>query len=148
MPHQGFIAANFDRLDELLGAVISSLDSPQTRLALWLIEAFDFAPLPARLIGRRSPLAGSHSELAGYGQLLDFSAIDTAALVTQLTAEEHLDCHIMHLEIEAQGSVQFAAYDHFESIAFGAALPLDWLDALKADGVIWDYQLFDSPMPG
>ncbi|NJN23073.1 MAG: hypothetical protein HC812_20240 [Leptolyngbya sp. RL_3_1] len=148
MAHQGYIDANVDRLDELLRAVVSGLDSPQTRLALWLIEAFDFAPLPAWPIGRQSPLMGSTSELAGFGQQIDFSAIDTATLIMMLTAEEHLDCQIMHLEIEVQGSVQFAAYDYFESIAFGTAFSLDWLDALKADGVIWGYQLFDNSRPG
>jgi hypothetical protein len=140
MQTSGYIEARMDCLPALLTAVIDQFASPQTRLALWLIEPFDFAPIQAQPLGAASPLIGSSSELAGLGQLIDFKAVDTPALIAALTAEEALDCQIMHLELEALGSVQFAAYDNFSAIFFGDAVPLDWLDTLKARAIIVDYQ--------
>ncbi|MDA0267741.1 MAG: hypothetical protein O2890_13075 [Cyanobacteria bacterium] len=141
MNHKGYIEANFDNLEALLTAVIRQLDSPKTRLALWLIEAFDFSPVESIPIGRESPLVNSNSQLAGFGQLFNFSAVNPEQLSIMLTAEDHLACEIMHLEIEAQGSVQFAAYDNFGYVSFGDGISLHWLQTLKAQGIIADYQL-------
>ncbi|NER85358.1 MAG: hypothetical protein F6K42_38855 [Leptolyngbya sp. SIO1D8] len=142
MDSQGFIEPNDDQLGVLLATLLRRLANDQTRLALWLMEECDLAPIPYQSIGAKSPLVGSTSELAGVGILIQLNTVDLEELIAVLTMEARLECEILHLEIEFQGAVQLAAYDHFGHVFFGQGIPLDLLETLKHRQVIEDYQVF------
>lgn len=141
MNSKGLIDPNFDALDELFRAVLSNVSSKQARLAIWTIEAFDLSQFDYQPIGAESPFLHSSSILAGSGFLLSLQS-SSNELIDVLC--DRLTYEILHLEIEVEGDVQFAAYDHFGYVVFGNEFPLPLLETLKTRGVIYSYDVFDA----
>ncbi len=142
---KGTIEPNYDRLEELFEAVVSQLAGTQAQLAVWLIQnELDLSSIKPQPIGASSPLQGSDSELAGSGLLIKLDSSRAEKVIQLFTADDRLGFEVMHLEIEAKGSVQFKAYDHFAHVFFGDEIPLAMLDALKSREVIDGYALFDD----
>ena len=139
MAYQGFIEPSFEHLEEFIRAVFTSVAGEQTRLALWLIEEFDFSQFSAVRLGSNSPFGSS--QLAGFGYLMPIEHNAMDALVKVLTDEEQLDCNIMHLEIAVTGKVAIAAYDTFNCIFFNPPITLDFLADLKQQAIIDKYGL-------
>ena len=144
MKAKGYIDPNLDELPALFDAIARELASDQTRLSLWLVESFDLSPLNVQPIGAQSPFGDSNSELAGDGFLLPLHPTNLDACIDVLA--DRADYEILHLEIEVDGSVQFAAYDHFCYAPFCDRIPLALLEDLKAREVIWSYELFESEL--
>lgn len=142
MPYQGFIEPNAERLGDFIGAIVTVLAGDQARLALWLIEAFNFNRFSATPIaGTASPFPSSGSKLAGFGYLIPIESNAVEALVAALTREDQLDCCIMHLEIEVAGNIAIAAYDTFSCVFFNAPITLVFLEDLKQQAIIDSYGL-------
>ncbi|MGD1853797.1 MAG: hypothetical protein ACFB2W_06045 [Leptolyngbyaceae cyanobacterium] len=142
MSYTGFLDPNIDRLDDFIRSITTTFASHRIRLALWLIEEFDFSQFSATPIHRSaSPFSGSNSQLAGVGYLLTVEANMVDALIEVLTAEEHLDCNIMHLELEVAGKVAIAAYDTFSCAFFNPPITTTFLETLKHQDIISDYGL-------
>lgn len=48
------------------------------------------------------------------------------------------------MQIESNGSLQFAVYDHFAYVLFGDEISIKMLEALKSREVIYGYELWDG----
>ncbi|MEM1250876.1 MAG: hypothetical protein AAGI69_00490 [Cyanobacteria bacterium P01_H01_bin.21] len=142
MAYQGFIDPSFEHLEEFIRAILTNVASAQTRLALWLIEEFDFSQFSAVRLGSNSPFGSS--QLAGFGYLMPIERNAMDALAKVLTDEEQLDCNIMHLEIAVAGKVAIAAYDTFNCVFFNPPITLDFLADLKRQGIIDKYGLIQE----
>ena len=143
MAYQGFIDSNFECLKEFIQAIFANVASAQTRLALWLIEEFDFSQFSVTPInGSNSPFGSS--QLAGFGYLIPLEHDTVDALTTVLTDEEQLDCNIMHLEIEVSGKIAIASYDTFSCVFFNKPITLALLADLKQRAIIENYGLIQE----
>ena len=142
MNAKGEIEANFDALDELFRAVLKSISNKQIQLAIWTLESFDLGSLDARIIGAASPFASSSSKLAGDGLLISLQPNQVDELIEVFC--DRLTYEILHLEIEVEGDVQFAVYDHFCYILFGDQISLALLEEIKSRGVICSYEVYSS----
>jgi len=145
MKFKGAIEPNYDALEELFEAIVSQLaNSSDIQLAVWLIQNdLDFSLIDPQPIGAQSPFPGSNSILAGSGLLIKLDSSNLEKVVELLTANDHLGCEILHIEISSKNSVQFVAYDHFCAVLFGDEISLDMLEDLKSREVIDNYQLLD-----
>ena len=143
MAYQGFIDPNFEHLEEFIQAIFTNVAGEQTRLALWLIEEFDFSQFSAtQITGAKSPFGSS--QLAGFGYLMPLEGNKVDALTTVITDEEQLDCNIMHLEIEMAGKVAIASYDTFSCVLFDDPITLEFLADLKQHAIIKTYGLIQE----
>jgi hypothetical protein len=48
----------------------------------------------------------------------------------------------MHMEIESQGQVQFAAYDSFTHVFFSDGIDASFLETCLAQGMITKYRVY------
>jgi hypothetical protein len=143
MKCKGFIQVNYQNelaFEELFNAVIIELLSDQTNLAIWLMNEIDFSFFNAQKIGAESPFKGSNSVLAGEGLLIKVEP-NTIDELIQTFSTGYLTSEVLHLQIEADHSLQFEAYDHFECIFFGNKISLELLENLKSRGVIDHYEI-------
>ncbi|MGQ4647013.1 hypothetical protein [Lyngbya aestuarii] len=141
MNSKGTIEPNYDALEELFEAVVSKLAGDKTQLAVWLIQNnIDFSLIEPQLIGSQSPFPGSNSILAGSSLLIKLKLSNMEKVIQLLAANGRLTFEVLHLEIESNGSVQFAAYDHFSHVFFGDDISLKMLENLKSREIIYDYQ--------
>ncbi len=143
MNYQGYIELNHnndDAFEELFKAVIIELLSDQTNLAIWLMNEIDFSLFNTQKIGAESPFKDSNSILAGSGLLIKVEP-NTINELIQTFSTGYLTSEVLHLQIEAEHSVQFEAYDHFECIFFGNKISLELLNDLKIRGVIDHYEI-------
>ncbi|MEL7034299.1 MAG: hypothetical protein AAFO04_01570 [Cyanobacteria bacterium J06592_8] len=104
---------------ELFKAILNQFTENPIKLAMWLIEDIDLSQLNPQLIQANSPFKESDSILAGSGVLISIEPQNLEKVIQLLTTEDYLYHEILHLEVEVNGLVQFAAYDHFEAILFG-----------------------------
>jgi hypothetical protein len=141
MNARGSLESNPDRFRELFYAIINHLSQKQARLAIWAIEDFDLSQFKSQIIGSNSPFKDSNSKLAGTGLLINIDPTQVAALTD--TLDRGLGSSILHMEIEANGSVQFSAYDGFMYAFFGKEISLDLLENLKVSEIIYDYEISD-----
>ncbi|MBD2214275.1 hypothetical protein H6G27_31105 [Nostoc linckia FACHB-104] len=137
----GWLESNPDRFRELFHAIITKLSEKQARLAIWTIENFDLSQFKYQIIGSNSPFKDSNSKLAGDGLLIKLDPVQVEALTD--TLESGLGSSIFHMEIEANGSVQFSAYDGLLYALFGDEISLDLLEDLKAREVIYNYEIYN-----
>ncbi|MBD2341758.1 hypothetical protein H6G64_33000 [Calothrix sp. FACHB-156] len=137
----GWLESNPDRFRELFHAIITKLSEKQARLAIWTMDNFDLSQFKYQIIGSNSPFKDSNSKLAGDGLLIRLDPTEVEALTN--TLESGLGSSIFHMEIEANGSVQFSAYDGFLHIFFGDEISLDLLEDLKAREVIYNYEIYN-----
>ena len=144
----GSIEVNLDHCESLFQAILNEFSGDQARLAIWLIAEFDLSPINFQYIGEKSPFPGSDSVLAGTGLLIELEPEKADQVIEVLTISERLEYEILHIQIEYQGIVQFASYDHFSHIFFGAAVSLAMLEDLKTRGIVCSYQLFDEVTGG
>lgn len=144
MAYKGFITPNINRIEDLIRTMLTSLARYQTRLALWLIDEFDFSQFSATAIGGDSPFLQSGSKLAGFGYLMAVESDTVNDLIQVLVSEDQLDCYIMHLEIEVESNVAIASYDTFSCIFFNAPIELAALEKLKQQTIIDDYGLCET----
>ncbi|AFY91682.1 hypothetical protein [Chamaesiphon minutus] len=135
----GSLESNPDRFRELFHAIVTQLSKQQTRLAIWAIEDFDLSQFKYQIIGSNSPFKDSNSKLAGDGILINLDPTQVEALTD--TLEPGLGSSILHMEIEANGSVQFSAYDGMLYAVFGNEISLDLLEDLKASEAIYNYEI-------
>jgi hypothetical protein len=135
----GWLESNPDRFRELFQAIITKLSNKQARLAIWTIDDFDLSQFKYQIIGYNSPFKDSTSKLAGDGLLIKLDPVQVEALTD--TLESGLGSSILHMEIEANGSVQFSAYDGLFYALFGDEISLDLLEDLKAREVIYNYEI-------
>ena len=144
MGFKGAVEVNEGVLKELFDAVVNKLANNNSRLAVWLLqnEKIDLSPLKPHLIGAESPLKGSNSVLAGSGLLIKLDKSNAQKIIQLFSADDLLECEVLHIEIESKNSVQFASYDHFEHTFFGDEIPISILEALKIRGAIHSYQVF------
>ena len=145
MAYKGSIDPNVERVADLLRALMTALVKGKTRLALWILDEFDFSQVAAtqsatQIIGSASPFPKSGSQLAGTGYLISVEPNSVDELVEVLTGEDHLDCCIMHLEIEMEGNIAVAAYDHFSCLFFNEPIGQAFLEDLKQQTIINDYK--------
>lgn len=137
--------ANEDAFEKLFEAIVNRLAGDQSKLAIWLTRNdIDFSLIKPQLIGARSPFTGSDSILAGDGLLIKLDLINVENVIQVLTANGRLSFEIIHIQIESNGSVQFAAYDHFGYICFGDEIPIKMLEDLKSLNVIDSYKFWDE----
>ncbi len=144
MNYKGFITVNNQNefaLEELFDAVMRELLTEQTNLAIWLIDEINFSFFNAQKIGAESPFKESNSVLAGSGLLMKVEA-NTMDELIQTFSTDCLSFEVLHLQIEAEHSVQFEAYDHFECIVFRNKISLELLENLKSRGVIDSYDIY------
>ena len=144
MAYKGFIEPNVERIADLLRALMIILAKRKTRLALWILDEFDFSQIAAtqsatQIIGSASPFPKSGSNLAGTGYLISVESNSVDELVDVLTGEDHLDACIMHLEIEVEGNIAVASYDHFSCLFFNEPIEQVFLEELKQQTIINDY---------
>ncbi len=142
MNSNGSLESNPDRYRELFHAIITKLSRKQARLAIWAIEDFDISQFKYQIIGSNSPFNDSNSKLAGDGILINLDPTQVEALTD--TLEPGLGSSIFHMEIEANGKVQFSAYDGLLYAVFGDEISLDLLEDLKTREVIYNYE-FSNP---
>lgn len=142
MNSKGSLESNPDRYRELFHAIITKLSRKQARLAIWAIEDFDISQFKYQIIGSNSPFNDSNSKLAGDGILINLDPTQVEALTD--TLEPGLGSSILHMEIEANGRVQFSAYDGLLYAVFGDEISLDLLEDLKTHEVIYNYE-FSNP---
>lgn len=137
--------ANNDAAGKLFEAVVNRLVSDKSKLAVWLIQdAIDFSLIDFQPIGAQSPFLGSNSVLAGYGLLIKLELSNLENVIKFFTTNGRLGCETLHIEIESNSSVQFAAYDHFEYVSFGDEISIEMLEFLKSRGVIDSYRLWND----
>lgn len=141
MNARGSLESNPDRFRELFHAIITQLSKKQARLAIWAIEDFDLSQFKYQIIGSNSPFKDSTSKLAGDGLLINLDPTQVEALTD--TLESGLGSSISHMEIEANGSVQFSAYDGLLYALFGDDISLELLEDLKASEIIYNYEISD-----
>jgi hypothetical protein len=139
MNSKGSLESNPDRFRELFHAIITQLSKKQARLAIWVIEDFDLSQFKYQIIGSNSPFKDTNSKLAGNGILINLDPDRVEALTD--TLEHGLGSSILHMEIEANGSVQFSAYDGLLYALFGDEISLDLLEDLKDREVIYNYEI-------
>jgi hypothetical protein len=142
MNSRGSLESNPDRFRELFHAIVTQLSKKQARLAIWAIEDFDLSQFKYQIIGSNSPFKDSTSKLAGDGILINLDPTQVEALTD--TLECGLGSSILHMEIEANGKVQFSAYDGMLYAVFGDGISLDLLEELKASEVIYNYEISNS----
>ncbi|WP_204139523.1 hypothetical protein [Halomicronema sp. CCY15110] len=140
----GSMEVNLDDCTSLFQAVLNEFPSDQTRLAIWVIAECDLSSINFQYIGEKSPFPGSDSVLAGTGLLIELKSEKTDQLIEVLTIPERLEYEILHIQIECQGTVHFASYDHFSHVFFGEAISLAMLEDLKTRGIVCSYQLSDD----
>ncbi|NEP12897.1 MAG: hypothetical protein F6K14_22380 [Symploca sp. SIO2C1] len=145
MKFKGSIEPNCDGFEELFEAVVSQLAGSETQLAVWLLQNnIDFSLIEPQPIGAESPFPASNSVLAGSSLLIKLDSSNVEKVVQLFTDNDRLGFEILHIEIEAKGFVQFAAYDHFSAVFFGHEISLEMLEALQSREIIEGYQIFDS----
>lgn len=145
MSFRGEIQANHDALEQLFEAVVMALVGESSQLAVWLLDHdLDFSEIEPQFIGASSPFLESNSILAGLGLLIPLTAEKIKKIIPLFTENGHLGFEVLHLQIESQGTLQFAAYDHFCPVFFGDQISIEMLETLKQNQVIQDYQCFDS----
>ncbi|PSB55572.1 hypothetical protein [Chamaesiphon polymorphus] len=138
----GSLESNPDRFRELFYAIITQLSKQQARLAIWAIEDFDLSQFKYQIIGSNSSFKDSNSKLAGDGILINLEPTQVQALTD--TLEPGLGSSILHMEIEANGSVQFSAYDGMLYAVFGDEISLKLLEELKGSEIIYSYETSNS----
>ncbi|MEW6496060.1 MAG: hypothetical protein AB1589_26605 [Cyanobacteriota bacterium] len=138
--------ANNDAFEELFEAVVNWLAGDKTQLAVWLIQDdIDFSLIEPQPIGAQSPFPESDSVLAGSGLLIKLNLRNVENVIQLFTANGRLKFEILHIQIESNGSVQFATYDHFGYVLFGDEISIKMLETLKSRDVIDSYKLWDEP---
>lgn len=142
MSKMGYIQQNPDAIEDLLQTVINRLSSHSLRLAIWVVEDIDLFQFDAQRIGAESPFIDSDSILAGSGYLILVGSSNIKSIIEVLSGD--LIDEIIHIEIESNGEVEFAAYDFFECICFGKQISVEILEDLKSHNVILSYSLFDA----
>ncbi|CAD5963189.1 hypothetical protein PCC9214_03323 [Planktothrix tepida] len=142
MSLKGEIQANHDALEDLFEAVVMTLAGESSQLAVWVLDdQLNFSQMKAQRIGASSPFSESNSILAGSGLLIKLTMENVQKLLPLFRENDYLGYQILHLQIESQGSVQFAAYDHFYVVFFGDLISLEMLERLKQRDIIQDYSI-------
>lgn len=142
MSLKGEIQANHDMLEDLFEAVVMTLAGESSQLAVWVLDdQLNFSQMKARRIGASSPFSESKSILAGSGLLMKLTRENVQNILPLFRENDYLGYQILHLQIESQGSLQFAAYDHFCVVFFGEQISLEMLERLKQRDIIQDYSI-------
>lgn len=141
----GEIQVNYDALEDLFKTIITCLAGESSQLAVWLLDdQLDLSSIQSQTIGSSSPFVGSNSRLAGSGCLIPLTAENVKNVLDFFTDNSYLGFEVLHFEIGSNGTVQFAAYDHFCAVFFGEMIALERLEYLKRHEVIESYTIYDA----